>query len=52
MNSPTILLIIFLLGALVAIASGVSIGSPLLIVAGLVVAAIGVWLAYRNRAAR
>lgn len=52
MNGPTLLLILFLLGALVALASGISIGSPLLIVAGLVVAAVGIWLAYRNRTAR
>lgn len=51
MNGPTVLLILFLLAAIVAVASGISIGSPLLIAAGIVVAAIGAWLAYRNRAA-
>lgn len=49
MNGPATLLIIFLLAALVAIGSGISIGSPLLIAAGVVVAAVGVWLSYRNR---
>lgn len=52
MNSPTVLLILFVLGALVAIASGVAIGAPLLVGAGLALAGIGAFLAWRHRGER
>ena len=49
MNGPTLFLVIFLLGAAVAIGAGAAINSPLLIGAGVVVAVIGVILSQRNR---
>ena len=52
MNSPAILLILFLFGALVAIGSGVAINSYLLIAAGVVMAIIGVVLSRRAGRAR
>lgn len=52
MNSPSTILILFLLGALVAIGAGIAINSALLIAAGLVLAVIGAALAWRHRGER
>jgi hypothetical protein len=49
MNSPVILLILFLAGALVALGPGIVIGSPLLIAFALLFAAIGIILYQRAR---
>lgn len=52
MRGPVLLLVLFVLGALVAIGAGTSIGSPPLVIAGLVLAGIGAWLARRHRGER
>ncbi len=49
MNGSITILIIFLLGAAVAIGAGSAINSPLLIGAGVVVAIIGVVLFLRSK---
>jgi hypothetical protein len=52
MNSPAILLILFLFGALVAIGSGIAINSLLLIGAGVGLAVIGIVLTARAKRGR
>jgi len=49
MNGPTILIVMFVLAAIVAIGAGAAIASPLLIAAGIVLALVGVVLAMRSR---
>jgi len=49
MRGPILLLVLFLAGALVAIGAGTAIGSPPLVIAGLVLAVIGAVLAWRHR---
>jgi UDP-3-O-[3-hydroxymyristoyl] glucosamine N-acyltransferase len=49
MNGPTLLLILFAIGALVAIGAGSVIGSATLIAAGAVFALVGAILAARHR---
>lgn len=52
MKGPVLLLVMFVAGALVAIGAGTTIGSPLLVTAGLVLAIIGALLAWRHRGER
>lgn len=49
MNGSGILLVLFVLGAAVAIGAGSAINSPLLIAAGVIVGIIGVVLYLRGR---
>lgn len=52
MNSPVILLVLFLVGAVVGVGCGIVINSPLLIAAGLALAAIGFILYGRAKRGR